>query len=83
MNKGAKMNRVKEIGIKLKKTREKMNLSLDNVAEIMKLKKEDIVDIEDGKKELSLVMLNKLSTIYGMTMEYFLYDIEEPELIIK
>ncbi len=77
------MNRVKEIGIKLKKTREKMNLSLDNVAEIMKLKKEDIVDIENGKKELSIVMLNKLSTMYGMTMEYFLDDIEEPELIIK
>ena len=77
------MDITEKIRIKLKKSREAMNLSLDDVAAVSGLKKEELEDIEKGSKEISIAILEKLSYVYGMSQNYFLTDKEEPELIFK
>ena len=44
-----------------------MNLSLDDVAAVSGLKKEELEDIENGSKEISIAILGKLSYVYGMS----------------
>ena len=44
------MDITEKIRIKLKKSREAMNLSLDDVAAVSGLKKEELEDIENGSK---------------------------------
>lgn len=77
------MDITEKIRIKLKKSREAMNLSLDDVAALSGLKKEELENIENGSKEISIAILEKLSYVYGMSQNYFLTDKEEPELIFK
>ena len=59
------MDITEKIRIKLKKSREAMNLSLDDVAAVSGLKKEELEDIENGSKEISIATLEKLSWAYG------------------
>lgn len=61
------MDITEKIRIKLKKSREAMNLSLDDVAAVSGLKKEELEDIENGSKEISIATLEKLSYVYGMS----------------
>ena len=61
------MDITEKIRIKLKKSREAMNLSLDDVAALSGLKKEELEDIENGSKEISIAILEKLSYVYGMS----------------
>ena len=61
------MDITENIRIKLKKSREAMNLSLDDVAAVSGLKKEELEDIENGSKEISIAILEKLSYVYGMS----------------
>ncbi len=61
------MDITEKIRIKLKKSREAMNLSLDDVAAVSGLKKEELEDIENGSKEISIAILEKLSYVYGMS----------------
>ena len=61
------MDITEKIRIKLKKSREAMNLSLDDVAAASGLKKEELEDIENGSKEISIAILEKLSYVYGMS----------------
>ena len=77
------MDITEKIRIKLKKSREVMNLPLNDVAAVSGLKKEELEDIENGSKEISIATLEKLSWADGMSQNYFLTDKEEPELIFK
>ena len=61
------MDITEKIRIKLKKSREAMNLSLDDVAAVSGLKKEELEDIENGSREISIATLEKLSYVYGMS----------------
>jgi len=61
------MDITEKIRIKLKKSREAMNLSLDDVAAVSELKKEELEDIENGSKDISIATLEKLSYVYGMS----------------
>ena len=61
-----------ELGTRLKKAREYLGLTQDDVAKLMGVSRVIITNIESGTRKVSAEELSKLSKIYGWTMEELL-----------
>lgn len=60
---------MENLGTRLKKAREYLELTQDDVAKLMKVTRVTITNIESGKRKVSAEELSKFSKIYGWTME--------------
>ena len=61
-----------ELGTRLKKAREYLGLTQDDVAKLMGVSRVIITNIEAGTRKVSAEELSKFSKIYGWTMEELL-----------
>ena len=61
-----------ELGTRLKKAREYLGLTQDDVAKLMEVSRVIITNIEAGTRKVSAEELSKFSKIYGWTMEELL-----------
>jgi transcriptional regulator with XRE-family HTH domain len=61
-----------ELGTRLKKAREYLELTQDDVAKLLNVSRVIITNIESGIRKVSAEELAKLSKIYGWTMEELL-----------
>ncbi len=58
-----------ELGTRLKKAREYLGLTQDDVAKLIGVSRVVITNIENGARKVSAEELSKFSKIYGWTME--------------
>ena len=61
-----------ELGTRLKKAREYLGLTQEDVAKLMEVSRVIITNIEAGTRKVSAEELSKFSKIYGWTMEELL-----------
>jgi transcriptional regulator with XRE-family HTH domain len=74
---------MKLIGKRLKAARKDMNYSQQDVADYIGKTREQISYYENGSRQISLSLLNKLSNLYGRSLNYFIdEEPTEPELQI-
>lgn len=71
-----KLNDV-EIGKRLRKQRDSLHLTREQVAEMMDITPKFISDIERGEKSMALGTLYKFMQIYNMSADYILTGDEE------
>ena len=71
-----KLNDV-EIGKRLRKQRDSLHLTREQVAEMMDITPKFISDIERGEKSMALGTLYKFMQIYSMSADYILTGDEE------
>ena len=64
----------KNIGIKLRKAREYLNLTQEQVADILDLGRDAIIRIEKGTRKISADELNDLSRLYKISMDEIMND---------
>lgn len=67
---------MKNLNIKLKNARLYLNLTQEDVAELMNLNRTSIINIENGTRKITAEELAKFSKIYGWSMEELME--EEP-----
>jgi transcriptional regulator with XRE-family HTH domain len=60
------------IGARLKKAREGMGLTQEQVANVLGVTRVEVSYYENGRREISLGKLARLATLYGYNAEYFL-----------
>lgn len=70
-----------ELGTRLKKAREYLGLTQDDVAKLMGVSRVIITNIETGTRKVSAEELSKLSKIYGWKMEELLEGEKEEKNI--
>ena len=70
-----------ELGTRLKKAREYLGLTQDDVAKLIGVSRVTITNIETGTRKVSAEELSKFSKIYGCTMEELLEGEKEEEKI--
>lgn len=63
-----------EIGRKLKSLRLRKNLRQDELADILKVSRVHICNIENGKRGLNLEQLNKLCKYFKISISYFIEE---------
>ena len=71
---------LKKIGERLSLARRDFNLTQQEIADKLGMKREVLSYYENGTREISLNVLFKLSDLYGYTTSYFLDEIDEPKL---
>lgn len=64
----------KNIGIKLRKAREYLNLTQEQVADILDLGRDAIIRIEKGTRKISADELNNFSRLYKISMDEIMND---------
>ena len=64
----------KNIGIKLRKAREYLNLTQEQVADILDLGRDAIIRIEKGTRKISADELNDFSRLYKISMDEIMND---------
>ena len=64
----------KNIGIKLRKAREYLNLTQEQVADILDLGRDAIIRIEKGTRKISADELNDFSCLYKISMDEIMND---------
>ena len=71
---------MKELGTRLKKAREYLGLTQEDVAKLMGVSRVIITNIEAGIRKVSAEELSKFSKIYGWTMEELLEGEKEEKM---
>lgn len=61
-----------ELGEKIRLLRKRRMLNQDNLAEVLKLSRGQISNLESGRRNLSLKQLEKLCEYFKVDMSYFL-----------
>jgi len=59
------------IGKKLQEARKKAGLTQEQVAKLLDINKVQLSYYENGSREISISLLEKLSTLYGYDTKYF------------
>lgn len=67
-------------GKRLKEARLKKGLKQKEVANKLDLDVSTILKYESGERKLSFGTVSKLAKLYGLSVEYFLFGQEEPEI---
>jgi transcriptional regulator with XRE-family HTH domain len=72
------------IGKKLQEARKKAGLTQEQVAKLLDINKVQLSYYENGSREISISLLEKLSTLYGYDTKYFLGNepASEPDIQI-
>jgi transcriptional regulator with XRE-family HTH domain len=65
------------IGRNIKHFRTQLELSQDQLADYLQVKREQVSFIETGKREISVDQLEKLSNLFGVDLEVLLEEDEE------
>lgn len=70
------------MGQKLQDARKKSGLTQEQVAGILNVNQVQLSYYENGKREINLSLLEKLSNLYSYELDYFVSDIavKEPEI---
>ena len=68
---------MKNIGARMKTLRENMNLTPQAVSSYLDVPSKDLLDMEDGNKNITLSILNKLCALFGCSESYLLCRSEE------
>lgn len=68
---------MKKIGEKLKAAREYLGLTQEQVASVLEMTRNMIVNIENNNRTVKSEELYKFSKLYGITMEEFVSDDKE------
>ena len=77
---------MKNVGARMKTLRENMNLTPQAVSSYLDVPCKDLFDMEDGNKNITLSILNKLCSLFGCSESYLLvrsseFDYEKLALI--
>lgn len=64
----------KKIGIRLRKAREYLNLTQEQVASILNVGRDAIIRIEKGTRKVSAEELNNFSRLYKISMDEIMND---------
>lgn len=67
-----------KVGLKLKSAREYLQLTQEQVANILQLGRDAIIRIEKGSRKINADELSNFSKLYGLSMEEIL-DVEEKQ----
>lgn len=76
------MSLYKMLGEKLKEVREKNGYTQAEVEKATGIKREMLSYYENGRREIDIATLEKLAAFYGYSIQYFIKDIEEPEVTL-
>ena len=68
---------MKNVGARMKTLRENMNLTPQALSSYLDIPTEDLLDMEAGKKNITLSILNKLCSLFGCSESYLLCRSEE------
>lgn len=68
-----------EIGERMRNARKRAGLTQAEVAEKMNLSINYVSDLENGKKNMSLITIASLCQCYQLSADYFLFGIEKSE----
>jgi len=71
------------IGAQLRKARETLQLTLNEVADELSIRQNDVNDWEKGFSKPNLKQLENLSNIYGREIDYFLRETPSPPKNVK
>lgn len=74
---------LKKLGERLNLARRDFNLTQQEVANKLGIKREVLSYYENGTREIPLSILCKLSDLYGYTTSYFLDEIDEQKLKVR
>lgn len=72
---------MKKIGARIKTLRENMNLTPQVLSFYLNIPTEDLLDMENGNKNITLSILNKLCALFGCSEKYLLCRIDEFDYI--
>ncbi|UCH98514.1 MAG: DUF4065 domain-containing protein [Candidatus Aminicenantes bacterium] len=72
----------RQLGTKIKKIREKMNISQEKLAQILKIPRTSLSQIENGKRELKSHELVEISKTFNCSVDQLLDLKKEPEIIV-
>jgi len=64
-------NERREIGVRLKETREYLGLSQDEVAKALKMPRPAVSLIENGERKVDALELKKFAALFDQSVEYF------------
>ena len=67
----------KKLGLKIKKLRERRELTREKLGEMAEISDRFIYDVETGQKGMSAETLYKLSRALNVTSDYLLFETEE------
>ncbi len=67
-----------KLGAKLREAREGCKLTMSEAARLAGITHSAVSQFEDDKKNPSIGTLSRLADIYGVSLSYFLNDIDEP-----
>jgi transcriptional regulator with XRE-family HTH domain len=73
----------RQLGTKIKKIREKMNISQEKLAQILKIPRTSLSQIENGKRELKSHELVEISKTFNCSVDQLLDLKKEPEIIVS
>ncbi len=68
---------LKQIGQKLKLYRKNKDLSQEQLSQKIHIKTNDISLYENGKKDISIITLNKFCNFYNINMSSLIYNIKK------
>ncbi len=71
-----------EMAARLREAREYLGLSQEEVASTLQLSRPAVTNIESGSRKVEALELERLATLYGRTVDYFLRG-EEPKADAK
>lgn len=60
------------LGLRLKESREYLDLSQDEVAKFLKISRSAVSLIESGERKIDAIELKKFADLYGRSVEHFL-----------
>ena len=63
---------MKNIGARMETLRNDMNLTPQAVSSYLDIPTEELLDMENGKKNITLSVLNKLCSLFGCSESYLL-----------
>lgn len=65
-----------QIGDRLRRAREYMGLSQDEVASVLELPRPSVTNMEQGARKVDAIELNKLAKLYRRTLDYLMTGAE-------
>ena len=68
---------MKNIGARMETLRENMNLTPQAISSYLNIPTEDLLDMENGNKNITLSILNKLCALFGCSESYLLCRSDE------
>ncbi|MBR0271081.1 MAG: helix-turn-helix transcriptional regulator [Methanobrevibacter sp.] len=68
---------MKNVGARMETLRENMNLTPQALSSYLDIPTEDLLDMENGNKNITLSILNKLCSLFGCSESYLLCRSEE------